>query len=163
MTDVALQIRLGTPADMPEVMQLAIAAATENGFLNASAALLAKVIWPCLNQNHGLVGCIGEPGGVIEGMVVLQIGTLYYSEQLCTEEKVVYVRPEYRNGKGARARKLCEFSKGVADSLELPLLIGICSSERTKGKVRLYERIFGPPAGAYFLYGTKTGGHTVTS
>jgi cysteinyl-tRNA synthetase len=25
------------------------------------------------------------------------------------------------------------------------------------GKVRMYERIFGPPSGAYFLYGTRTG------
>jgi GNAT superfamily N-acetyltransferase len=147
---------------MQEIMQLSIAAAKENGFLNANTVLLAKAIWPALNQDHGLVGCIGEPRGIIEGMVVLHTGTLYYSDEPCLEEKVVFVRPEFRSAKGGRARQLCEFSKRMADSLSLPLLIGICSNERTKGKVRLYERIFGPPAGAYFLYGTKTGGHAVS-
>ena len=161
MTD-DLTIRLATTDDMPEVMKLAIAAAEENGFLNASAVLLAQTVWPALNQDHGVCGVIGDAGAILEGFVVLRIGTLYYSEQPCVEEKVVYVRPEYRAAKGGRARKLCEFSKKVADTLDLPLLIGICSSDRTRAKVKLYERIFGAPAGAYFLYRTKTGGHVVS-
>lgn len=160
--DENLQIRLATPEDMGSVMKLAIAAAEENGFLNASAVLLAQTIWPALNQDHGVCGVIGAPGARLEGFVVLRIGTLYYSEQPCVEEKVVYVDPEYRAAKGGRARRLCEFSKKVADTLDLPLLIGICSSHRTAGKVKMYERIFGPPAGAYFLYRTKTGGHAVS-
>jgi hypothetical protein len=112
-------------------------------------------------MNRGLCGVIGEPGK-LEAFVVLRIGTMYYSPQLCVEEKVVYVHPDFRAAKGGRARKLCEFSKHVADTLNLPLLIGICSSSRTQAKVKLYERIFGPPAGAYWLYRTQTGGHTVT-
>lgn len=154
------QIRLGTPDDMTEVMKLAIAAAEENGFLDASASLLAQTVWPALNQDHALCGIIGT-SSLIEAFVLLQIGTMYYSTSRCVEEKVIFVHPDYRSAKGGRARKLCEFSKKVADTLDLPLLIGVCSSERTAGKVRMYERIFGPPAGAYFLYRTKTGGHQV--
>lgn len=156
-----LKLRLGTPDDMREVMDLAIAASKENGLLNASQLLLAKAVWPALNQDHGLVGCIGKPDGEIEGMVVLHIGTLFYSEETCVEEKVVYVKPEYRNAKGGRARKLCEFSKSIADELSLPLIIGVFSSEMTKAKVELYRRVFGEPAGSYWVYGGKTGGHSV--
>lgn len=159
-----LKIRLGTPEDMREVMDLAIAAAKENGLVNASQVLLAKTIWPCLNQDHGVVGCIHKKGGAeIEGMVVLSVGTLFYSDELALEEKTVYVKPEYRNARGGRARKLCEFSKGAADSLGLPLIIGVFSSVETQAKIGLYKRIFGEPAGLYFLYGGTTGAKQVAS
>ena len=159
--DANLEIRIAGTDEMTDVMDMAIAGAKENAFLDASALLIAQTIYPALAQDHGLCGVVG-PKGALQGFVVLRIGTLYYSEKLCVEEKILYVHPEYRSAKGGRARRLCEFSKKVADSLDLPLLIGICSSHRTEGKVKMYERIFGPPSGAYFLYRTKTGGHAVS-
>jgi len=156
-----LKLRLGTPDDMREVMDLAIAAAKENALLTANQVLLAQAVWPALHQNHGLVGCIGKPGGEIEGMVVLNIGTLFYSDEMCVEERVVFVKPEYRAAKGGRARKLCEFSASVAQELGLPLLIGVMSSDMTKQKVELYRRVFGEPSGAFWVVGRKTGGHPV--
>ena len=158
-----LKIRLGTPDDMREVMDLAIAAAKENALLTANQVLLAHAIWPALNQNHGMVGCIGKPGGEIEGMVVLNIGTLFYSDEMCVEERVVFVKPEYRAAKGGRARKLCEFSASVAKELGLPLLIGVMSSDMTKQKVELYRRVFGEPSGAFWVVGRKTGGQPVVN
>ena len=114
-------------------------------------------------MDHGLCGVIGPNPAQrnSKDFVILRIGTLYHSTAPCVEEKVVFVHPDFRAAKGGRARKLCEFSKKVADTLDIPLLIGICSSSRTAGKVKLYERIFGPPAGAYWLYKTSTGGHKV--
>jgi hypothetical protein len=153
-----LKIRLGTTADMDEVMQLAIMAAKENGVMNASQLLLAKTIWPKLELQHGLIGCIGKPGGKIEGMVVLQIGTLHYTEEPCIEELVLFCHPDYRNAKGGRATKLCEFSKSVADKIGLKLVIGVFSSINTQQKVKLYERVLGPAAGCYWIYDGATGG-----
>jgi hypothetical protein len=158
-----LKIRLGTPDDMREVMDLAIAAAKENALLTANQVLLAQAIWPALNQNHGLVGCIGKGNGEIEGIVVLNIGTLFYSDEMCVEERVVFVKPEHRAAKGGRARKLCEFSASVAKELDLPLLIGVMSSEMTRQKVELYRRVFGEPSGAFWVVGRKTGGHPVVN
>ncbi len=162
MTDDSLTIRLATTDDMPEVMRLAVTACEENGFLNASAALLAKEIWPALCQDHGLCPVIGPPGGAIQGLALLRVGAMWYSEQTVVEEKAIFVYPEFRAAKGGRARRLCEYSKHVADSLGIPLLIGILSNTRTEGKVRMYKRIFGEPAGAFFLYGARAvPGHEV--
>ena len=158
-----LKLRLGTPDDMREVMDLAIAAAKENALLTANQVLLAKAVWPALNLDHGAVGCIGKEGGEIEGMVVLNVGTLFYSDEPALEERVVYVKPEYRAAKGGRARKLCEFSLSIAQKLGLPLLIGILSSEQTKQKVELYRRVFGEPSGAFWVVGRKTGGNPVVN
>ena len=45
----------------------------------------------------------------------------------------------------------------VSEKLGIPLAIGVLSSSRTEAKIRLYERVFGAPAGVYFLYNAKTG------
>jgi len=152
-----LKLRLGTPEDMREVMDLAIAAAKENGLLQANPVLLAQTVWPKLNLMHGMIGCIGRPDGRIEGIVVLQIGKLFYSDETCLEELVLYIHPDYRNARGGRASKLIEFSKSAAEKLELPLLIGVLSSIKTEQKRKLYERALGPPSGNYWVYGRKTG------
>lgn len=152
-----LHIRLGTTTDMDEIMQLATSAAKENGLLEASPELLVRTIWPKLNLQTGLIGCIGPPGGKIEGMVVLQIGKLFYSDETCLEELVLWVHPDHRSARGGRAHKLIEFSKSSAEKLGLPLLIGVLSSIKTEAKCRLYERVLGPASGKYWIYGRATG------
>jgi GNAT superfamily N-acetyltransferase len=89
--------------------------------------------------------------------VLLRIGSMWYSDHEVLEEKAIFIHPDYRNAKGGRARRLCEFSKQVADALGVPLIIGVLSNHRTKAKVRLYERQFGEPSGAFFLYNARTG------
>jgi len=152
-----LVIRTATVADMDEIMVLAMAACAENGFLNPNPLKLAAEIWPALNQDHGVVFVIGKAAGKIEGLVLLRIGAMWYSDAVVVEEKAIFIYPEFRAAKGGRARRLCEQSKRVADSLGIPLIIGVLSNSRTAAKVRMYERIFGPASGAFFLYGVKTG------
>jgi hypothetical protein len=152
-----LKIRLATVEDLDEMMRLALSACDENGFLNPNPIKLLEQIWPALNQDHGLCAVIGKPGGTIEGAILLRIGQMWYSDDLTIEEKAIFIHPDFRGAKGGRARKLCEFSKTVADTLGLPLVIGVLSNSRTEAKVRMYERQFGKPSGAFFLYGAKTG------
>jgi GNAT superfamily N-acetyltransferase len=152
-----IKVRVGTPEDLDEIMKIAMVAVEENGFLNPNPGKLAAEIWPALHQDHGIVGVIGEPGKLIEACVLLRIGQMLYSDTLVVEERAVFTHPEYRSAKGGRARKLCEFSKKVADDLGIPLIIGVLSNHRTEAKVRLYERQFGKPSGAFFLYGARTG------
>lgn len=147
-----LQIRIGTPDDLDEVMAAAQAAIAEIGLVVPDPIKVLEDVWPALNQQAGIVGIIQKAGGPVEGGVLLRMGKMWYSNQDVLEERCVFIKPEYRNTKGGRARKLVEFSKGVAESLGIPLLIGVMSNVRTEAKVRLYERQFGKPQGAVFLY-----------
>ena len=152
-----LNIRVGVPDDIHAVMELALAACEENGFVDPNPKKLLDEIWSALNLDHGLMGVIGPRGGKLEGAVLLRIGAMWYSDSQVLEEKAIFVDPNQRSAKGGRARKLCEFSKQVADTLKIPLIIGVLSNHRTEAKVRLYERQFGKPSGAFFLYNATTG------
>lgn len=152
-----IKVRIGVPQDMEAVMELALMVCEENGIFQPNIYKVAADIWPSLHQDGGLVGVIGSPGNRVEGFVLLKIGTMWYADSAIVEEKTVYVHPDFRNSPGGRASKLCEFSKQVSDELGLPLIIGVLSNSRTKSKVKMYERLFGEPAGAFFLYGAKTG------
>ena len=152
-----LIIRIATPEDVDDVMNLAMSACEENGFVNPNPTKLLAEIWPALKQDHGLVGVIGEVGGRPEGAILLRIGKMWYSDDDVIEEKAIFIHPDYRNAKGGRARRLCEFSKKVSSELGIPLMIGVLSNNRTEAKVRMYQRIFGEPSGAFFLYNAQTG------
>lgn len=152
-----LQIRVATVDDLDAVMKLAADVARENALFDTSMEHLVRIVWPCLTQQTGIIGLIGKRGGEIEGMVVLVVGTLSYSDTPCVEEKCVFVRKEFRSAKGGRAHKLLQFSKSVAEGLSLPLLVGVLSHDETRNKVKLYEREFGAPAGCFWVWHAKTG------
>lgn len=149
-------VRVGTLRDLDAVMALAIAAGEENGFVRVTPARLLNDVYPALVGDRGIIGVIGQPP-TLEGFVLLRFGKMNYSDADVVEEKAIFVRPEFRTGKTHRAKMLAQFSKAVSDKTGLPLLIGVLSNQRTAGKVRMYEREFGPPAGAFWLYNAKTG------
>jgi GNAT superfamily N-acetyltransferase len=157
-----LKIRTGTPEDIYEMMDLALMACAENGFVNPDSNKLMGELWQALNLNYGMIGIIGKENGPIEGAILLRIGPMWYSHDMVVEEKAIFIHPDHRGAKEGRARKLVEFAKNAADELGIPLLIGVLSNKRTEGKIRLYERQLGKPSGAFFLYGARTGEHSVT-
>ena len=155
MDDVV--VRTGVQADFNGMMNLALAATRENAFVGPDIEKMAQTIWGALTRQTGICGVIGPVGAPLEGAVLLSMGEMWYSKELILEEKAIFVDPEFRSAKGGRARKLAEFAKLTANELQIPLAIGVLSSSRTEAKIRLYERVFGEPAGVYFLYGAKTG------
>lgn len=153
-----VHVRVGTPEDVHAVMDVALMAVAENGFAKVDTDLLLQDIWSALNLKNGIMGVIGTPGEQVEGVVLLRIGSMWYSsDSRILEERAIFVHPDFRSAKGGRATRLCEFSKMTADTLGIPLTIGVMSSDRTAAKVRTYRRIFGEPSGAYWLYNGKTG------
>jgi GNAT superfamily N-acetyltransferase len=152
-----LGVRIGMPEDIHPMMELAMQACDENGFVDPNPEKLLTEIWPALNLHDGIVGIIQDESSNLEGAILLRIGKMWYSDEPVLEEKAIFIHPNYRNAKGGRARRLCEFSKKTAETLGLPLIIGVLSNHRTEAKIRLYERQFGKPSGAFFLYNARTG------
>ena len=150
------RVRVATRDDLFGIMDLARIVHKENGLFDFNDVKVAEALWPQLTQNNGIIGVIG-PKDNLEGLVVLRVANYWYSEKQFLEEMCVFVHPDYRNAKESRVQKLIEFAKKVATDLELPLMIGVLSNTRTSAKVALYERNFGEPAGAFFLWGAKTG------
>ena len=157
MTNTEVKVRVATPEDIEGCLRLFIQANEENGIALLDRDKLFHIVWPSLHQDGGIIGIIGEPGQQPEGVILLRIESLWYSDDPVITEKLVYVHPDFRSAKGGRAAKLCEFAKKTSDELEMPLVIGVLSNERTKGKIKTYERLLGPQAGAFFLYNGKTG------
>lgn len=158
-----IKVRYGTPDDFEGVVLLGKMCTDENGLLPANMLKVAGEIWASLNHDHGLVGVVEGPEGAVEAAILLRIDTTPYSDEPVIAERAIFVHPDFRQAKGGRASRLCEFAKRVSDGLGIPLLIGVLSSHRAAGKVRLYERHFGPPSGAYWLWNAKTGQCNMTS
>jgi len=157
--DAPLKVRIGTPDDVHDVMELAMMGAAENGFIKANPVKLLADVWPALNLDAGIIALIGPEGEKPQGAILLRIFAPWYGDELHIEERAIFIHPDFRSAKGGRAARLCEFSKRAATSLGLPLLIGVLSNHRTEAKNRLYRRFFGEPAGSYFLFnGSTTGG-----
>lgn len=152
-----VHVRVGTPDDVHAVMDVALLCCNENALSPPNPEKLLQDIWAALNLKEGICGIIGIPGDIVEGVVVLRLGTQWYSDERLLEERAIYVRPEFRSAKGGRAKNLVEFSRRTSDYLGVPLTIGVLSNDRTVAKVRMYRRIMGEPTGAYWVYGAKTG------
>lgn len=154
-----VKVRLGVPDDVHEAMKLALMACEENSLSRADPTKLLNHLWAALNQDHGICGVIGEPGQPLEGIVLLRVGALWYApeDDNILEEKAIFIHPDFRSAKGGRAARLCEFSKWLSDELHMPLSIGVLSSARTAAKTRMYQRYFGEPMGAYWVYNGATG------
>jgi GNAT superfamily N-acetyltransferase len=145
-------VRTGTPDEVDEVMKLALMGCAENEFMPHNPVKVLHDVWAALNLDKGICGVIGPPGGELEGAVLLRIGQIWYSDREHIEERAIFVHPGFRGARGGRAARLAEFSMDVADQLGLPLSIGVLSDHRTAAKVRLYQRMLGKPAGAYWIY-----------
>ena len=154
-TDIV--VRTGTPEDIISMMDLALSANEENGLFEPSAPKLLGEIWSSLNLHHGIVGIIGKPGETLQAACLLRAEAMWYSDKMCLIERGIYVAPEFRAAKGGRASKLADFAIEASVKLGMPLVIGVLSNQRTEGKVKLYERKFGKPAGAYWIVNGHTG------
>jgi hypothetical protein len=95
----AKEVRIGTPDDVDDIMELALSACGENGFINPNPAKLLQEIYSALSRVHGLVGIIGDPGKPAEAAILLRIGQMWYSDDPVIEEKAIFVRPEFRGAK----------------------------------------------------------------
>ena len=145
-------VRTAGPQDAEAVMALCERLHAENGlFVMSPEKVAAKVLGILRKDIPGIVGIIGTPEH-LEGIIILEVASMWYTDEQHLEELINYVPPEHR--KTAHAKSLIEFAKVCGDETGLPLLIGVQSTERMEAKVRLYRRQL-PKLGEFFMYPMK--------
>ena len=129
-------------------MDLCRALHKENGLFSMNENKVRGYLRRAFARDGAIIGVIGKPDH-IEGAIYLLVGEFWYSNEKHLEEFFNFIRPEHRKSKHAQA--LICWAKELSDD-QLPLLIGVISTERTAAKVRLYRRQLGDPIGAFFFY-----------
>ena len=149
------RVRVATEEDENELVHLCGALHQEIGLFAPDFAkirvTLRKAYVPPVEHRQAIIGVIGGKGAPIQGAIYLSILQEWYSSDLFAHEMFNFVHPEYRKGTN-NSHDLIAWSKLVSESFELPLLIGVLSTERTEAKVRHYRKQFGEPRGAFFGY-----------
>jgi len=150
-------VRTAVPEDIHALMDLGLASCEENGLTDPDPKKLLAELWAGVKLDRGIIGAIGPVGGSLEAAILLRVDKLWYSSKDSLIERAVFVHPKYRMVKGGRGGKLVEFAKMAAQKLDLPLVIGILSSDRVEAKIRMYTRKLGEPSGAYWIWNGRTG------
>lgn len=153
MTIITCPVRKADASDETELMEICRALHQENGLFTMSEDKVRGMLWKAFNKQGAIIGALGPPGH-IEGAIYLIISDYWYSNDWHLSELFSYVLPQYR--KSNNAKELITFAKRCEQEIGIPLVIGVISNERTEGKVRLYQRQLGKPAGAFFIYGAHT-------
>lgn len=145
------QVRIATRTDEDEIMLLLAQMHSEGGIMPLDEMEARKTFDLAFNRQGGILGVIGEPGD-IKAMIFLLISRFWYSKSHHLEELFNFVRPDVRKSKENYAPRLIEFAKKCGEEIGIPLTIGILTNQRMEGKVRLYRRSLGVPAGAWFVH-----------
>lgn len=148
------RIGLARPEDEIEIFEICRRLHAENAVFPLNVDRVINMIRALTHRQGGIIGVIRNEKQ-IEALICLTITQFWYSEDFILEEQFNFVLPEYR--KSENAKELIIFARAAAEQLGIPLIIGVLSNERTDAKIRLYKRQLGPPSGAYFLVGARTG------
>lgn len=143
-------VRLATRDDEDQIVQLLHVMHAENALLPLNETCAKKFFARAFDKQGGIIGVIGDPGD-IRAILYLLITKWWYTDCYHLEEIFNFVRPDVRRSN--HARTLIGFAKQCSDELKLPLVIGVLTNSRMEGKVRLYRRELGIPAGAFFVHG----------
>lgn len=153
MPQVLPEVRIATPEDEEAVMAMCRRLHTENGLFSLNEAKVRSLLHRCYKKEGMIVGVIGEPGH-IEASTCLALSDFHYTDDWHLAEFWNFVEEPFRKGT-KNAEALIEFGKACAVKMGLPFITGIITNRQMAGKVRLYRRLLGYPAGAFFCYNTK--------
>lgn len=153
-------VRLAEFSDEDEIMRLLTVMHAEGGIMPLDEIEAKKTFHLAFNRQGGILGVIGEPGN-IKAMIFLLISRFWYTKEHHLEELFNFVRPDVRKTPQNYAARLIDFARSCSDEMTklagkpIPLTIGVLTNQRMEGKVRLYRRSLGFPAGAWFVHGAK--------
>jgi len=159
---VASVVRRADGRDEAEIWRLFRLAHSENGIFSLSEPKVAFYLEHVLNPERyrnqtgtpqGVIGVIG-PHMALEAMIMLVIGSVWYSDDVSMDDALSFVDPNHRRSDHARA--LIGYAKHIVDGIrkvhvDFKMTLGIVSTHRTAAKMRLYSQQL-VPVGVYFCY-----------
>jgi hypothetical protein len=143
-----LPVRKARPTDRDTVLDICRQNHAENGQFGLSMRKVEGMVDKAFANEGCIIGAVGNDR--IEGIIMLLIAQFWYTDDWCLEETMNYVLPDYR--RSTHAKDMIAFAKRCSDEIQIPLVIGVVSNERTKAKIELYRRQLGEPVGGYFMH-----------
>lgn len=153
--DLVNLVSIAVPSDEEAIMEMCRRLHRENGIFDLNEDKVRALLRHCYarkeqDETRVIVGVIKNDKGVIEASTCLTVATYYYADSWHLGELWNFVDQSYRKSHNAEA--LIEFGKACARRMGIPLITGIITARQMAGKVRLYRRLLGTPAGAFFVY-----------
>ena len=148
-TQLPPEVVLATPEDFNEMFDVLMENYRENGIHSLDVKKVCSWLAMGLHRDKSAIGIIRGKDG-IEACCGVYLASYWYSSDVYVEEVFNYVRPDYR--RSSHAKHLISFAKWFAESLNVPLLMGILTTSRLEAKERLYSRQL-TKVGALFLHG----------
>lgn len=143
------KVRIATIEDQDEIIKLLHLMHAEGGMHPLDEDCARELFARAFDRKGGIIGVIGERGDIRAFLYIL-ISRFWYTRDNHLEEIFNFVRPDVR--KSDYAKTLIAFAKKCSDDIGIPLVIGVLTNTRLEGKVRLYRRSLGVPAGAFFIH-----------
>jgi len=150
-TERPANVRLATPADEDQIYWLMKEAHLEQPIFPMDEQKIRKFIRHATTRKGGVIGVIEGPRG-LEAYILAVLSSYWYTESWHLEELSNFVHPNHR--KTNHAKHLIQFAKWFSEQLGLPLIMGILSTKRLEGKIKLYTRQGIIPCGALFAHNT---------
>lgn len=146
-------VRCATRQDEGPLMEMCRRLHAENGLFSFSEAKVGDLIGKALGPPLGtIIGVIGEEGA-LQASTCLVYDKYYYTEEWHLGELWNFVDKDHRKSRNAEA--LVNFGDRLAKKMGCPFVTGIITNKQMAGKVRLYRRLLGYAAGAFFITNSK--------
>lgn len=144
-------VRMAAPADRERLWELMLQLHGENGLFSVSKSKVDVMLDRFYAREGALIGVIGDEGDPVAA-IYLEITQPVYSDDWLLIEQYSFVAPDHR--RTTYARQLISYAKAAADTLALPLQVGILSNQRTEAKLRLYDQVL-KRAGGFYIHGLE--------
>lgn len=147
-------VRFAEPADEERLFDFLMFLYEENALFPIAEHKVRDMIRHATDKRGGVIGIIDGADGRIEASIGMVIEEWWYTESPSLNEKWNFVREDCRRTE--HAVTMIEFAKTCSERLskgqmQIPLFIGIVSTERTEAKVRMYRRRL-QHVGGFFMH-----------
>lgn len=156
MTDRPTNVRPAQESDEENLFALLCMAYKENAPYPINPNKVRLMIAKASRDKDVIIGVIDAPDG--SGRIAASVGAMFsqwwYTDEWHIEDCWNFVHPEYR--RHPFAKDLLNYSKWIAEKMEMPLHVGVMTSTRMEAKIKFFSRMM-PQVGAAFVYNMAAG------